>query len=83
MATGVLNGRPIAVTASRDATVRIWDLATRKQLGRPLLFTGSRSVATIVATGELDARPVAVTAADDALDEGTINIWDLRTVAGT
>jgi WD40 repeat protein len=83
VATGVLDGRPIAVTASRDATVRIWDLATRRQLGRPVLFTGSTSTASIVATGELDARPVAVTAADSPLGDGTINIWDLRTVAGT
>ncbi len=34
MATTVLpGGRPIAVTGSRDATVRIWDLATGELAG--------------------------------------------------
>jgi WD40 repeat protein len=37
VATAVLpDGRPIAVTGSDDATVRIWDLAKSVQVGPPL-----------------------------------------------
>ncbi|MFI6797001.1 hypothetical protein, partial [Streptosporangium canum] len=29
VAVGQVNGRPVAVTGGADATVRVWDLATR------------------------------------------------------
>ena len=68
-----LDGRPVAVTGSEDTTVRIWDLSTGQQRGRPL--TGHTDEVWAVATTQLDGRPVAVTgAADD-----TVRIWDLTT----
>ncbi|MEU3170362.1 hypothetical protein, partial [Streptosporangium sp. NPDC006930] len=36
VAVGQVNGRPIAVTGGADATVRVWDLTTRKPLGQPM-----------------------------------------------
>ncbi|MEZ0073799.1 caspase family protein [Planotetraspora sp. GP83] len=74
IATTTLNGRAIAVTGSRDNTVRMWDLTTRTQLGKPL--TGHTSWVNAVATGELgDGRPIAVTGGGD----GTVRVWDLTT----
>ena len=61
MATVVLpDGRPIAVTGSEDATVRIWDLTTGTPVGDPL--TGHTGAVGAVATVVLpDGRPLAVT----------------------
>ena len=36
VATPLLDGRPVAVTGSADATVRVWDLATGAPIGDPL-----------------------------------------------
>ncbi len=72
VATVVLpDGRPVAVTGSQDATVRIWDLTTGAPVGNPLTgHTGAvRAVATVVLP---EGRPVAVTGSDDA----TVRIWD-------
>ncbi|MFE2935889.1 hypothetical protein [Streptomyces sp. NPDC059278] len=38
VATGVVDGRPIAVTGSRDKSVRVWDLSTHRQTGPALTF---------------------------------------------
>jgi WD40 repeat protein len=38
VATAVVEGRPVAVTGSRDGTVRVWDLATGRPVGRHLVF---------------------------------------------
>ncbi|MFI6985292.1 hypothetical protein ACIBSV_42940 [Embleya sp. NPDC050154] len=68
-----LGGRPVAVTGSYDKTVRIWDLADRRQLGEPL--TGHTSPVRAVLCTQFDGRPVAVTGSTDR----TVRIWDLRT----
>ncbi|MFE7046632.1 hypothetical protein ACFU9X_46980, partial [Streptomyces atratus] len=73
VATGVVDGRPIAVTGSDDETVRVWDLTTGKQVGEPL--TGHDGEVLGVATGVVDGRPIAVTGSDDA----TVRVWDLTT----
>ena len=41
MATTVLDGRPVAVTGSADATVRVWDLGTGVELGHGLTTTSA------------------------------------------
>ncbi|MER7313334.1 WD40 repeat domain-containing protein, partial [Streptomyces halstedii] len=73
VACTVVDGRPVAVTASDDHTVRVWDLATRQQVGAPL--TGHTDEVNAVACTVLDERPVAVTGSDDH----TVRVWDLVT----
>ncbi|MFB7007829.1 MULTISPECIES: WD40 repeat domain-containing protein [unclassified Streptomyces] len=70
VATAVLDGRPVAVT-SEYRTVRVWDLATRQLVGRPL--TGHTRDVTVIATIDVAGRPSAVTGGND----GTVRIWDL------
>ncbi|MGW5406394.1 AAA family ATPase [Streptomyces spiralis] len=71
VACAVLHGRPVAVSGGRDGTVRIWDLAAGRPVGKPL--TGHRAGVTAVACTELDGRPVAVSGGGDS----TVRIWDL------
>ncbi|MFC9750326.1 WD40 repeat domain-containing protein [Streptomyces niveus] len=67
----VVGDRAVAVTGGEDGTVRIWDLATGRQVGPPL--TGHYwSVEAVVVTTMQD-RTVAVTAGRD----GAVRIWDL------
>jgi WD40 repeat protein len=75
VATAVLpDGRTVAVTGDRDATVRVWDLATGTPAGHPM--TGHTHAVYAVATAALpDGRVVAVTG---SLDE-TVRVWDLAT----
>jgi WD40 repeat protein len=73
VATAMVDGRPVAVTSSKDATVRVWDLATGRQVGEPL--TGHARSVLGVATAVVDGRPVAVTGSKDA----TVRVWDLAT----
>ncbi|MFF1502342.1 hypothetical protein ACFVZR_21270, partial [Streptomyces sp. NPDC058316] len=73
VATGVVDGRPVAVTGSGDETVRVWDLTTGRPVGEPL--TGHTDLVWAVATGVVDGRPVAVTGSDDE----TVRVWDLTT----
>jgi WD40 repeat protein len=73
VATTTLDGGPVAVTASRDATVRVWDLSTGTSIGDPLI--GRTSAVYAVASMTLDGRPVAVTGNGDA----TVRVWDLST----
>ncbi|MEW1912527.1 caspase family protein, partial [Kitasatospora sp. NPDC085895] len=68
-----VDGIPVAVTGSRDHTVRIWDLRTGQPLGEPL--TGHSDLVSAVACTDVDGTPVAVTGGRD----GTVRIWDLRT----
>ncbi len=73
VATGVLNGRPIAVTCGIDGSVRVWDVIEANPIGSPL--TGHRGPVRAVAVAEVDRRPIAVTGGDD----GTVRVWDLAT----
>ncbi|WP_354637629.1 WD40 repeat domain-containing protein [Kitasatospora camelliae] len=80
VATATAGGRPLAVSAGRDATVRAWDLVTGGQLH---VWEGSRtdpvSATTVellaLATATVDGRAHALTT--DA--EGTVRAWDLET----
>ena len=73
MATTVLDGRPIAVTSSDDATLRVWDLGAGTALGEPL--TGHTAGVETVTTTVLGGRPVAVSGSWDQ----TVRVWDLAT----
>ncbi len=67
------DGRPVAVTGSRDATVRVWDLQSGTTLGGAL--TGHTAEVTGVATAIMpDGSVVAVTGSRDA----TLRVWDLQ-----
>ncbi|MEV7954172.1 WD40 repeat domain-containing protein [Streptomyces sp. NPDC088141] len=72
IATAVLDGRPVAVTSEYE-TIRVWDLATRQLVGRPL--TGHTRDVTVIATIDVAGRPSAVTGSND----GTVRMWDLAT----
>ena len=73
VACSVLDGRPVAVTGGRDATMRVWDLATGRQIGQPL--TGHNSRVYAAACSVLDDRSIAVTSSGDS----TVRVWDLAT----
>ncbi|WP_271217663.1 WD40 repeat domain-containing protein [Streptosporangium carneum] len=74
LATTVLDGRPVLITASSaDPAVRVWDLTTGGRLGAGL--TGNTAGVTVVTTALLDDGPVVVTGGYD----GTVRRWDLRT----
>ncbi|MGY3680393.1 hypothetical protein [Streptomyces sp. TE33382] len=73
VATGVMDGRTIVVTGSRDKSVRVWDLTSGKQIGKPL--TGHDGEVWAVATEVVDGRPIAVSGSWD----GTVRVWDLIT----
>ncbi|MFF0776186.1 hypothetical protein ACFYUK_45365 [Nonomuraea wenchangensis] len=49
------DGRPVAVTASDDTAVRVWDLATGRPIGDPL--TGHTGPVNAVACPMLDGPP--------------------------
>jgi WD40 repeat protein len=68
-----LDGRPVAVTAGWDNTVRLWDLSTSRQIGDPL--TGHTDWVTSVSAVQTKEGPVAVSRSRD----GTLRLWDLTT----
>jgi WD40 repeat protein len=70
VASGELDGRPIALTGSADETARIWDLMTQRQLGEPLR---NGSPVTAVAIGELGEFSIGITGGSD----GRLLMWDL------
>lgn len=53
VATGVVDGRPIAVTGSFDATVQVWDLTTGRQAGRELVFPSAVQAMAVASDGRL------------------------------
>ncbi|MER6499237.1 WD40 repeat domain-containing protein [Streptomyces sp. NPDC001455] len=65
VASAVVAGRSVAVTGSRDGTVRVWDLATGRE-ACPSLYcrTDARSALTVevdrIATATLDGREVGL-----------------------
>ena len=71
MACTSLEGRHVVVTGGGDGTVRLWDLMTLGEIGRPLV--GHRDWVTAVACTKLDGRPIAVTGGQDK----TVRLWDL------
>ncbi|MFF0015154.1 caspase family protein [Streptomyces sp. NPDC005374] len=68
-----LNGRPVAVSASQDDTLRIWDLTTGRPVGEPLI--GHTSSVDALACTTVDGRPVVVSGSSD----NTVRVWDLAT----
>ena len=67
---GALHGRPIAVSASEDETLWVWDLDAGAPLGR---LEGHRDFVTAVALGHLGGRPIAVSGSHDK----TVRVRDL------
>jgi WD40 repeat protein len=67
-----LDGRPIAITTSDDATVRVWDLASGTQLHE---LTGHTNGVNALAVTAVDGRPVAITGG--GYDDGMVRTWDL------
>ena len=62
----------MAVTASEDATVRVWDLTTATLRAT---LTGHDNSVNAVACTTIEDHPVAVTASNDK----TVRVWDLTT----
>ncbi|MFH8517040.1 WD40 repeat domain-containing protein [Streptomyces gelaticus] len=65
VATAVADGRAVAVTGSRDNSVRVWDLATGREVCAPLVcrtdtWTSQTAEVTYVATATVDGRDVAL-----------------------
>ncbi|MBS2965832.1 alpha/beta hydrolase fold domain-containing protein [Actinocrinis puniceicyclus] len=67
-----LDGTSIAVSGTSDRMVRMWDLRTRQQIGKPL--TGHTGGVSAVACTILGDIPTAVSSSWD----GTLRKWDLR-----
>jgi eukaryotic-like serine/threonine-protein kinase len=55
--------RPVVVSASDDATVRVWDLDARGLLYQPL--EAHQGKVNAVAVGTLHSRPIAVSGGND------------------
>jgi WD40 repeat protein len=55
--------RPIVVSGSHDAAVRVWDLDAGELLYEPLEGHDGNVLAVVV--GELGGRPIAVSGGDD------------------
>ncbi|SOB89039.1 hypothetical protein [Streptomyces sp. 1331.2] len=72
LATAVIDGRPVVLTAWHDTELRLWDPASGTLPGNPLPHDAEVDA---VATATLDGRPVAVTGST----EGDVRVWDLTT----
>jgi WD40 repeat protein len=70
VACTTIDRRPVAVTASDDATVRVWDLTSGTCRAT---LTGHDAPVRAVACTVMDGRPVAVTTGRD----NTVRMWDL------
>ena len=69
VATIIVGGRPVAVTAY--AHLQRWDLATGTKIGSPL--NGDEGLVQAVATAVVDGQPIAVTGDSN----GIVQRWDL------
>lgn len=67
----MIDDQAVAVTGGEDGTVRLWDLATGRQIGLPL--TGHTWSVEAVTVTTMQDRPVALTGGRD----GVIRVWDL------
>ncbi|MFE3907647.1 WD40 repeat domain-containing protein [Streptomyces sp. NPDC059153] len=72
LATSVVEGRPVAVTAGDDGTVRVWDLTSGSQIGEPIVV--DHGEAWSMTSAIADARPVVMVSVDE-----TVRAWDLTT----
>lgn len=72
VACGRLAGRPIAITGGYDRTVRVWDLATRRETGPPLVHG---CAVMSVAFGTRGGEPIVLTSGADR----AVRVWDLTT----
>jgi WD40 repeat protein len=70
LTSGVVDGRVVAVTGSRDGTVRVWDVGTGELRANLVGHDGSVQSVAYVNTS---AGPLAVTGGRD----GTVRVWDL------
>ena len=77
VATGTFEGQPVAVTGSRDTTLRLWHLGRRELLLRPL--TGHTAPVEAVTIAQLNGETKVISGSRD----GTLRIWDLRTALST
>lgn len=73
MDVGVVGGRPVAVTGSKDGQVCVWSLAERRLVHGPFDEHHGREVVG-VRVADLDGRTVAITAGQD----GRVLVWDLE-----
>lgn len=80
VATVVVDGRPVVVSASRDATVCVWDLATGERLhtltaAPPDDISSLSPELVALATVVVDGHPLVLTCHTD----GTARLWDPET----
>ncbi|MFJ8493433.1 WD40 repeat domain-containing protein, partial [Streptomyces sp. NPDC094038] len=75
VACATVEGRPVAITGSRDETIRLWDLASNEPIGR---LDGHTAAVSAVACATVEGRPVAITGSHDE----TIRLWDLKAETG-
>jgi WD40 repeat protein len=64
------------VTGGSDGTARLWDVATRRQVGNPL--TGGGGAVGSVAFSP-DGQALAVGGTNDSDGDGTVQLWDVAT----
>ncbi|MCX5409746.1 WD40 repeat domain-containing protein [Streptomyces sp. NBC_00335] len=70
-------GRPVVVSASRDLTARVWDMATGRPVGAPLVHDDE---VYAVACTRLGGVPVAVTGTGSKRSkQSSLWVWDLHT----
>ncbi|MFB6718403.1 WD40 repeat domain-containing protein [Streptomyces sp. NPDC056358] len=53
LTTTVINGRSVLISGSKNGTVRMWDVAKREQIGRPLAFPMPVSAVEVAPDGRL------------------------------
>ncbi len=70
VATAVVDGVAVAVTAGHDDVVRVWELDTGRLR---VTLTGHRSAVYAAACAVVAGQPVAITGGDDE----TVRVWDL------
>ncbi|MFD9441883.1 hypothetical protein ACFWBR_27535 [Streptomyces sp. NPDC060006] len=71
-ADGTDDDQPVAISVSDDGTVRLWDMAPPRPVGRPV--SGHRDSVHAVATTVVGTSAVALTAAEDDF----VRLWDLE-----